>query len=105
MYYYNERIVSVEELVKGIKDGTIAKQEQTTGTNQGKVGVMEKFHRFFVKYMPYSMIVVVLFIGGLVYFLLSDDEDEIRYRELVKAQQERKRKNKEKPKEKTIKED
>ena len=105
MYYHNETIVSVEELVKGIKDGTIEKQEQTTGTNQGKVGVMEKFHRFFVKYMPYSMIVVVLFIGGLVYFLLSDDEDEIRYRKLVKAQQERKRKNKEKPKEKTIKED
>jgi hypothetical protein len=66
---------------------------------------MENFHKFFVKYMPYSLLTVVLLIGVMIYFVLSDDDDEIRYQEMLKAQQARARKVKEQKKLKPIKED
>jgi hypothetical protein len=102
VYYRNETIVGIDNLVKGIKDGTIGKQEQSTQTNDG---AMENFHKFFVKYMPYSLLTVVLLIGVMIYFVLNDDDDEIRYQEMLKAQQTRARKVKEQKKLKPIKED
>jgi hypothetical protein len=55
--------------------------------------------------MPYSLLTVVLLIGVMIYFVLSDDDDEIRYQEMLKAQQARARKVKEQKKLKPIKED
>jgi len=102
-YYRNDTIVDIEKFVQGIMDGTIEKQEQSATVNGG--GALETFHKFFVKYMPYSIMVVVLIVSIMIYFALSDNEDEIRYQEMLKAKQERARKFKEQNKQKPVKED
>ena len=101
-FYQNETIADIEAFVKGMKNGTIEQREQVS---QAGNGPLEKFHGFFVKYMPYTLLAVVLFVGLMIYIVLADDDDEIRYQEMLKAQKEKAQKLKAKRKVKPVKED
>lgn len=107
MFYQNETFTEINAFVKGIKDGTIEQREQSGASTAANEGPMEKFHGFFVKYMPYTLFAVIALIGLLVYCVLGEDEDEKKYQELYEAQQARLRKAKEEHpvKKKPIKED
>lgn len=102
MYHQNETITDIEAFVSGIKDGSIPQREQESNNGGGP---LEKFHDFFVKHMPYTMLGVFAIVGLMIYFILGDDDDEIHYKEMLKAQQERAAKRKAQLKVKPLKED
>ena len=102
MYFQNETFVDIYSFVKGMKDGTIEEREQVSNSGDGP---LEKFHAFFVKFMPYTLLAMVAIFGIIIFVLLNDDEDEIRYQEMLKVQRERAKKIKAQPKVKPIKED
>lgn len=104
IFYQNENVANLQEFLQGIENGTIPMREQSTQANANN-GPLEKVHSFFVKHMPYLLVLLFVIVAGIVVFILNDNEDEIRYRELLEAQSERAKKVQEQRKQKPIKED
>ncbi len=101
-FYQNETFTDIEEFVKATKDGRIEEREQVS---QGSDDPLEKMHAFFVDYMPYTLGAVFLLVALMIYCILQEDEDEIRYQEMLKAQKARLEKMKARKKVKPMKED
>lgn len=103
-YYQNETFTTLNEFLQGIENGTISMREQSS-LSSGNDGLLQKMHNFFIKYMPYLLLLLFVIIAAIVCFVLNDDEDEVRYRKLLEAQSERAKKIQEQRKQKPIKED
>jgi hypothetical protein len=104
LYYQNETFTDLHEFLQGIENGTIPMREQSplSSTNDGP---MQKFHNFFIKHMPFMILLLFVVLAAILCFVLNDNEDEIRYRTQLEAQSERTKKVQQQRKQKPIKED
>ena len=101
-FYQNETFPDIDAFIQGVKDGSIEERDQVMDDSSNP---FERFHAFFVKYLPYTMTGFLLLVGLMFYFLLQDDEEELRYQEMLKAQRERMEKRIAEGKKKAMKED
>ncbi len=101
-FYQNSTFTDIESFMEGMKDGTIVEQEQVSNSGGG---FLEMFHSYFVKYMPFSLLVIVLIFCLILYCALAEDEDELLYQEELLRFQEERRRNLATAKVKTMKED
>ena len=84
-YYQNSTYTKVDSLLEAIARNDIQMQVQDSSKQDGP---MEKVFDFIAKHIVKAMIVMLVFIVGMIFWLLNDDEDEIRYQEMLQAQRE-----------------
>lgn len=84
-YYQNSTYTEVDLLLEAIARNDIQMQVQDSSKQDGP---MEKVFDFIAKHIVKAMIVMLVFIVGMIFWLLNDDEDEIRYQEMLQAQRE-----------------
>lgn len=84
-YYQNSTYTEVDALLEAIARNDIEMQVQDSSKQDGP---MEKVFDFIAKHIVKAMIVMLVFIVGMIVWLLNDDEDEIRYQEMLQAQRE-----------------
>mmetsp|Transcript_3859 Transcript_3859/g.5251 ORF Transcript_3859/g.5251 Transcript_3859/m.5251 type:complete len:462 (+) Transcript_3859:65-1450(+) len=84
VYWKDPSIESIGDFVSSVAEGKIESKIQS---NSGGLGVLDTIHKFLLKTMPYSVIIVFVIFAGIIFLIISldDDEKEIEDRTKVKS--------------------
>ena len=106
-YYQNDTFSSIQDFIDGVETGVVEEQ-QSDDSNQS---ILKTIHSWFVKYMPYSVIVVTVTFAFFCWFIMTVFSDESEsYDRLVLSERQihqlqRTKNDVKKVKKKTLKED